>query len=172
MSCATTGGLVYLFAGASASQAQSDALAAIDALPAPIATSAPTPTVTTPATAPTPSAPTPSAPTPTTAAGDTTATTALVAFDGDVIDTKFGPVQVQVQISAGAVVDVAVEQYPDGDHKSVSINADALPTLRSEVLSAQSAEVDTVSGATYTSNAYRHSLQSAIDEARASGAVQ
>jgi uncharacterized protein with FMN-binding domain len=88
-----------------------------------------------------------------------------------VIDTRFGPVQVQVQISRGAIVDVAVVEYPNGDNKSIRINSRALPTLRSEALSAQSADVDTVSGATYTSNGYRQSLQSAIDEARASGAL-
>jgi uncharacterized protein with FMN-binding domain len=65
-----------------------------------------------------------------------------------------------------------VVQYPDGDSKSVRINSRALPTLRTEVLTAQSAEVDTVSGATYTSDAYARSLQSAIDEARAAGATQ
>jgi uncharacterized protein with FMN-binding domain len=88
-----------------------------------------------------------------------------------VVDTKFGPVQVQVHVSNGQIVEVAVVQYPDGDHKSVQINARALPTLRTEVLSAQSAVVDTVSGATYTSNGYRQSLQLAIDEARAAGAL-
>ena len=60
-----------------------------------------------------------------------------------------------------------VVQYPDDDGKSVRINQRALPELQSEVLTAQSAQVDTVSGATYTSNAYVKSLQSAIDEARA-----
>ena len=55
------------------------------------------------------------------------------------------------------------------DGKSVRINERAVPQLNSEALTAQSAEVDTVSGATYTSNDYRRSLQSAIDAARAAG---
>jgi uncharacterized protein with FMN-binding domain len=182
LSCATTGGLVYLFAGAGASQAASEALSS---LPAPIATTAATAatTATTPTTASTPASSNPTASsataetaattatTATTAAPATTASTALVGYDGTMIQTRFGPVQVQAQVSGGQIVDVAVIQYPDGDGKSVRINSRALPTLRSEVLAAQSADVHTVSGATYTSNGYRQSLQSAIDEAKAAGAL-
>jgi uncharacterized protein with FMN-binding domain len=62
-------------------------------------------------------------------------------------------------------------QYPDTDNKSVRINSRALPTLRTEVLTAQTANVDSVSGATYTSDGYVSSLQSAIDQARAAGAT-
>ena len=69
------------------------------------------------------------------------------------------------------MVTVAVEQSPDSDGKSVRINQRALPLLQSEALSAQSAKVDTVSGATYTSAAYAKSLQAAIDEARAAGVL-
>ena len=57
------------------------------------------------------------------------------------------------------------------DRKSVSINERALPTLIQEALTAQSADVDTVSGATYTSNSYRDSLQSAIDAAKAASGM-
>ncbi len=75
----------------------------------------------------------------------------------------------QLQFTNGAISEVAVVAYPNGDDKSVRINARALPTLRTEVLTAQTAHVDTVSGATYTSDAYTRSLQSAIDQARAAG---
>ena len=78
----------------------------------------------------------------------------VAAFDGDTIQTKYGPVQVQAQIQDGSLVAVAIVQYPDDDGKSVRINQRALPELQSEALTAQSAQVDTVSGATYTSNAY------------------
>jgi uncharacterized protein with FMN-binding domain len=61
---------------------------------------------------------------------------------------------------------------PDGDGKSVGINDRAVPVLDSEALTAQSARVDTVSGATYTSRGYEQSLQSAIDAARAAGITQ
>ena len=171
LSCAATGALTYWFAGMDDTQAANDALAA---LPQPVATSS---AATTPSTAAatTPSATAATTPS-TTASTDTTvaaeATAAVQAFDGSVVQTRFGPVQVQVQITDGAISDVAVIQYPDDDGKSVRINASALPTLRTEVLTAQSADVDTVSGATYTSDAYVASLQSAIDEARAAGATQ
>ena len=77
--------------------------------------------------------------------------------------------QVQVQITNGAVSDIAVVQYPNSDRKSERINAIALPRLRTEALAAQSARVDSISGATYTSDGYMTSLQSAIDQARAAG---
>jgi len=163
MSCASAGGLSYLFAGLNTTQAANASLAA---LPAPVATS-PSPTA----------ASTPN----TTVAGTTVAGTtasnapataaALTAYNGSVVDTRYGPVQVQVQITDGAVSEVAVVEYPDGDGKSVRINAQALPTLRTEALTAQTADIDTVSGATYTSDAYRQSLQSAIDQARAAGTI-
>ena len=63
----------------------------------------------------------------------------------------------------GTICDVEVLEYPSEDRKSLSINQQALPTLIEATLSAQSADVDTVSGATYTSNAYRQSLQAILD---------
>ena len=70
-------------------------------------------------------------------------------------------------VSGGQITEAVALQTPSADRKSVSINARATPTLATEVLSAQSAEIDTVSGATYTSKSYRASLQSAIDLAKA-----
>ena len=93
------------------------------------------------------------------------------AFDGDRVVTRYGPVQVQAQFSNGSITEVAVISSPDGDGKSRAINARALPQLRTEALAAQQAKVDTVSGATYTSDAYGRSLQAAIDEAQAAGAA-
>ncbi|MCU1365035.1 MAG: hypothetical protein JWN39_674 [Ilumatobacteraceae bacterium] len=90
-------------------------------------------------------------------------------FNGSVIDTRYGPIEVQVQITDGKLSEVAVLEYPSDDRKSRRINAEALPTLRTEALTAQAATVDTVSGATYTSNGYTQSLQSALDTARAAG---
>jgi len=91
------------------------------------------------------------------------------AFNGQTVDTWYGPVQVQVQVEVETreLVDVAVVKFPDGDPTSRSINARALPRLRSEALAAQSAQIDTVSGATYTTRGYQVSLQSAIDSVRA-----
>jgi uncharacterized protein with FMN-binding domain len=76
-------------------------------------------------------------------------------------------VQVQIVVANGKITNVGIVQYPDRDGKSVRINNDAIPRLITGTLSAQGANVDTVSGATYTSTSYKHSLQSAIDQAHA-----
>jgi uncharacterized protein with FMN-binding domain len=94
------------------------------------------------------------------------ATDAVV--DGAVFHNKWGDVQVEATFAPdGTLVDVTTLQTPYRDGKSVWINDQAVPQLNSEALTAQSAAVDTVSDATYTSNDYRRSLQSAIDTARA-----
>ncbi|MGB8860519.1 MAG: FMN-binding protein [Ilumatobacteraceae bacterium] len=84
---------------------------------------------------------------------------------------RFGTVQVQVVYSGGQITDVQILQYPDGDRRSVRINESALPMLISEALGAQSADVSTISGATYTSRSYRASLQSAIDAAKSASGI-
>jgi uncharacterized protein with FMN-binding domain len=86
-------------------------------------------------------------------------------FTGTVAQTRWGPVQVRITVSGGKVTDVAVPQYPTGNGKDREINADALPELTRETLSAQSADIDMVSGATVTSQGYLTSLQSALDQA-------
>ena len=73
----------------------------------------------------------------------------------------------QITVTSGQISNVVTLQSPTKDRKSVGINQRATPTLNSEVLSAQSADIDTVSGATYTSDSYKTSLQSAIDQAKA-----
>ena len=95
---------------------------------------------------------------------------APTVVNGDVYTNRFGPVQVQATFASdGSLTAIDAVQTPDADRKSVRINDRAVPTLNSEALNAQSANVDTVSGATYTSLGYEQSLQSAIDTARASG---
>ena len=81
------------------------------------------------------------------------------------MSTRYGDVQVQVTISGGAITDVTALQLPSGDGHSSRISEAVEPMLRSEALQAQSASIDLVSGATYTSTAYRESLQSALDAA-------
>ncbi len=100
-------------------------------------------------------------------AADTSTGLADGTYTGDTSTNRWGPVQVEITVSGGVITDVSVLQYPDDDHKSVEINERALPTLIEEALAAQSSDVDTVSGATYTSDSYRESLQTAIDAARA-----
>lgn len=87
------------------------------------------------------------------------------SYTGDSVSTRFGDVQVQITVSGGALTDVTALQLTDHDGKSVQISNRAAPVLRSEVLQAGSANVNTVSGATYTSDAYLTSLQSALDQA-------
>jgi len=84
---------------------------------------------------------------------------------GDVVQTRWGPVQVQVTTDGGTVTGVEVVQYPSGNGKDVEINNYALPILVDETMSAQSADIDMVSGATVTSVGYVDSLQSALDQA-------
>jgi uncharacterized protein with FMN-binding domain len=85
--------------------------------------------------------------------------------DGSVAQTRWGPVQVRVRISGGRIVDVTTLQVPSANRRDKEINSSAVPQLRSEVLAAQSARIDTVSGATVTSDGYRESLQAALDAA-------
>ncbi|WP_246280874.1 FMN-binding protein [Cellulomonas humilata] len=94
--------------------------------------------------------------------GSTTSDTVTVV--GSSVQTRYGPVQVSVTFAAGQITDVQVLQVPGGHHESVQINARATPILAQEVVDAQSAQIDTVSGATYTSEAYAESVQSAIDQ--------
>lgn len=84
---------------------------------------------------------------------------------GPTVQTEWGPMQVELTIAGGEITDVQILQYPDGDGKSVQINSYALPTLIDETLSAQSADIQMVSGATVTSQGYLQSLQAALDEA-------
>jgi uncharacterized protein with FMN-binding domain len=97
--------------------------------------------------------------------GTTTGTTAGTTVTGAVAQTRWGPVQVSITVADGKITAVDVPQYPDGNRKDEEINADALPTLKQETLSAQSADIDMVSGATVTSDGYVQSLQSALDQA-------
>ncbi|WP_341927145.1 FMN-binding protein [Nocardioides psychrotolerans] len=94
-----------------------------------------------------------------------TGSTSSRTVTGDAVDTRYGPVQVQVTVDAGALTEVSVLQYPSGNHEDEQINGYALPILVDETISAQSAQIDMVSGATYTSEGYLQSLQSALDQA-------
>lgn len=105
-----------------------------------------------------------------TQSGGSTSSTASGLVDGTYTgasaDTRYGPVQVQISVSGGAITDVQVLDYPSSNSKDRQINQRALPVLISETTQAQSAQIDMVSGATYTSQGYITSLQSAIDQAQ------
>ena len=96
------------------------------------------------------------------------ATAASETVDGSVVSTRFGNVQVQITVENGQITKSVVLQVPWNNQKDQQINARAVPTLNSEAVKAQSADIDMVSGATYTSQAYLQSLQSAIDRAHLS----
>ncbi|MFC4997127.1 FMN-binding protein [Dactylosporangium cerinum] len=107
-----------------------------------------------------------SAPKPTTAAPKPPRTTMKDGtFGGSSVYVEYGNVEVSIVVSGGKITDVKVLDSPSDHSRSVQINKTALPKLRSEALSAQSANIDTVSGATYTSSGYKLSLQAAIDRA-------
>jgi uncharacterized protein with FMN-binding domain len=133
---------------------------AVGAAPSPTSTSGSADATTAPTTAG--ASPTATAGTQSTAAAFTDGTAT-----GSVISTRFGDVQVEVTISGGAIVDVTALQLPDHDGRSRSIASQAEPILREEALTAQSANIDLLSGATYTSDAYAQSLQSALDQVKA-----
>lgn len=112
------------------------------------------------------------APTPTGSAGPagpgTTGsgtTTAPVVVNGVPADTAYGPVQVQIQVSGGKIVSATAIVFPQSGGRDREINSYAIPVLQSETVAAQSAKIDSVSGATYTSDGYLQSLQSALDAA-------
>ena len=86
-------------------------------------------------------------------------------YAGSVVQTRFGSVQVQITVQAGKITDVTALQLTDAERKSVQISNRAAPLLRAEVLQSQSADVQTISGATVTSDAYLNSLQAALDAA-------
>ena len=83
---------------------------------------------------------------------------------GNAVDTPYGTVQVQITLQNGVITDAKALQLPSGGGHTGQISAYAGPQLRSEVLTAQSAQIDTISGATYTSEGYIQSVQSALDQ--------
>lgn len=92
-------------------------------------------------------------------------TTSGRTVTGDVVQTRWGPVQVEVTTDGSSITGVQVVQYPAENDRDVEINNHALPILVDETMSAQSANIDMVGGATYTSVGYIDSLQSALDQA-------
>ncbi len=86
-------------------------------------------------------------------------------FVGVADNNRWGTVQVQIVVSGGLLTDVQVLSSPDSDRKSVRINERAMPTLTAEAIAAQDANINSVSGATYTWRSYTVSLQSALDAA-------
>ncbi|MFD3621616.1 FMN-binding protein [Streptomyces sp. NPDC058676] len=97
--------------------------------------------------------------------GSSGSATGTRTLTGDSVQTRYGPVQVRATLKNGKLTDVTAVTYPQENPRDQQINAYAVPQLTREALTAQSADIDTVSGATYTSEGYRQSLQSALDSA-------
>ncbi|GAB1330661.1 FMN-binding protein [Streptomyces sennicomposti] len=97
--------------------------------------------------------------------GGASGSTGKRAVTGESAQTRWGPVQVRVTLEDGRITDVTAVVYPTENPRDQEINSYAIPQLRREALAAQSADIDSVSGATYTSDGYRRSLQSALDSA-------
>lgn len=108
-----------------------------------------------------------------TSSGSSTSTAATYAdgtWTGSAVSEPWGTFQVQAVVSGGQITDVVVVAAPSDGHSS-SINSQAVPILTQSVLAAQSAQVDMVGGATWTSRSYLTSLQSALDDAAASASA-
>jgi uncharacterized protein with FMN-binding domain len=88
---------------------------------------------------------------------------AIAVVNGISVDTRYGPVQVQLRVQGRRVLSATAIDYPQSGGRDREINSVAVPLLEKEALRAQSARIDTVSGATYTSDGYRTSLQAALD---------
>ena len=116
------------------------------------------------ATTPTPSQAQNPTPTPT-KTQSTTATGVSGTFAGAVSQTRFGPVQVQITVKDGKITAATALQYPNGDFRSANISSQAIPYLVQETLQAQSANIQGVGGASYTSYGWYQSLQSALAKA-------
>jgi uncharacterized protein with FMN-binding domain len=100
-------------------------------------------------------------------ASPSNSSTAPRTVTGAVIQTKYGPIQVRVTVAGQRLTEVEAIQLPSGDRRDIQINDYAVPQLRTEALAAQSAHINVISGATYTSDGYAQSLQSALDKLNA-----
>ena len=118
--------------------------------------------------APAATAPVTAAKASTAAATTSSSSAAPEVVNGGAADTRYGPVQVQITVTGGKITAVTAIEYPQEERRDAEINAQAIPELQAQALSAQSAQIDGVSGATFTTEGFEQSLQSAIDAAHLS----
>ena len=110
-------------------------------------------------------APPPTDPGPATGTTPTTHAGAVRTIDGDPFDNPYGTVQVRVTLRGNRITDVTPLQMPVDRRYSAELSQQAAPLLLQEALQAQSARIDILGGASYTSESYAQSLQSALDKA-------
>jgi uncharacterized protein with FMN-binding domain len=107
-----------------------------------------------------------STPTPAATQSTTTSSSSVTGtFTGGTFQNRFGPVQVQITVTNGKITAAKALQYPNGDFRSSQISQQAIPYLVQETLQAQSANIQGVGGASYTSYGWYQSLQSALAKA-------
>ena len=99
------------------------------------------------------------------APGSSSGSSSSTTSTGDAVSTRYGEVQVKITVANGKVTAAEVTTVPWNNPRDQQINSYAVPILNSEAVDAQSAQIDMVSGATYTSEGYVQSLQSALDRA-------
>jgi uncharacterized protein with FMN-binding domain len=102
--------------------------------------------------------------TPSGSSGSGSASGASGTATGDAVDTRYGSAQVRVTVKNGKITNIEALQLQGNDPRSLQISSSAEPILKQEALTKQSADIDAVSGATYTSGSYDQSLQSALDK--------
>jgi uncharacterized protein with FMN-binding domain len=129
------------------------------------ASASPAPSSKAPASTSSPTASTPTASSTASPSSTASASSTAKTVTGDVTQTRYGPVEVRITVKNGKVTDAEAIEYPDQDPRDAQINSYAVPALNQEAVSASSAQIDAVSGATYTSEGYISSLQSALDKA-------
>ena len=140
--------------------------APIPSAPSPSAPSSSAPSSSAPSSSPPKSGSgTPSSSAPAASPTKTVSTTKTVT--GDAAPTRYGPVQLAVTFDGKRITRIQVLEYPSETGRDQEINSSAIPQLNQQAMAAQSANIDGVSGATYTSQGYQRSLQSAIDKAGA-----
>jgi uncharacterized protein with FMN-binding domain len=100
-----------------------------------------------------------------TSGASSSSASATKTVTGTAVDTRYGPVQVRITVRNGKVLSASAIQYPSQDPRDAQINSYAIPVLEKESVGVSSPNIDMVSGATYTSEGYAQSLQSALDQA-------
>ena len=99
------------------------------------------------------------------ASSDQSTSGSATTVTGDAAQTRYGAVQVQLEVTGSTITNVSILQYPDQDGRDLQISNFSLPQLIQDTLDSQGDSVSMVSGATYTSEGYLQSLQSALDQA-------
>lgn len=107
----------------------------------------------------------PAAPSASSGSSSASAASGTKTVTGDSVDTRWGPVQVQITVTNGKIATATAVDYPQNNGRDQEINAYAIPVLQQESVGATSANIDMVSGATVTSDGYVQSLQNALDKA-------